>query len=89
LLLSAVQASAGYRVGIGAAKKTSNMDIQLVYFGKDAHDKYFNAQDMAATISATTGMCLFDVCTAVTAATRGAITVTSAAATCSEGAAES
>jgi hypothetical protein len=78
---------AGYGAGVAAAT-TSNLDIQLTYFGADAlvHANYVHETDMAAVINAASGMCLFDVCTAVKAATRGAIAVTGATATCSKGA---
>jgi hypothetical protein len=88
LPLTAAQAST---VGDGAGfatATTSNIDIQLTYYGADnrVHVNYILQQTMAIQINAEgAGKCQFDVCKVVQAATRGAVAVTGAAATCSEG----
>jgi hypothetical protein len=64
------------------------MDIKLTFFGQPnkVHANYRNRKNMATAINTATGMCRYGVCKAVKAATQGAVTVTGAAATCSEGA---
>jgi hypothetical protein len=66
-----------------AAKAACILTISLTYYGStpaDARAKAAAERDMAAAINKPKGMCLYGVCAAVKAASKGAATVTSAAA---------
>jgi 2-C-methyl-D-erythritol 4-phosphate cytidylyltransferase len=79
-LLHALQTSSS---ASPAAAASCSLTVSLTYFGKNANDaraKSVTERDTAAAINKPQGMCQYGVCAAVETASKGAATVTSAAA---------